>query len=92
MLIEDIPLKHKSRNSWPLKQSQSMEEEWAFAYQAAFNLIIKKFTFAPVLAFSNWQLPYLLPTDASMAGLGAVLYQVQDGQTCVVAYVSRGLS
>lgn len=67
-------------------------EKWTAVCQAASDLIIEKLTSAPVLAFSNWQLPYLLHTDASMTGLGAALYQVQDGQTRVVAYASHGLS
>lgn len=49
-------------------------------------------TSAPVLAFANPQLPYVLHTDACREGLGAALYQEQEGKLGVVAYVSRGLS
>ncbi len=46
----------------------------------------------PVLGFANPKLPYTLHTDASTTGLGAALYQEQDGQSRVIAYASRGLS
>ena len=36
-------------------------------------------------------LPFKLQTDASNIGLGAVLYQHQDGQDHVVAYARRSL-
>ena len=47
---------------------------------------------APVLAFADLKRPFLLETDASKYGLGAVLQQVQeDGKFHPVAYVSCAL-
>lgn len=69
-----------------------------FALQAhtslglTFDATIKKLTTAPILGFANPKLPYIRHTDASTLGLGAALYQEQQGQKQVVAYVSRGLS
>ncbi|XP_014871285.1 afadin-like, partial [Poecilia latipinna] len=65
---------------------------WTPVCQQAFETIIEKLTTAPVLAFADPQKPYTLHTDASSTGLGAVLYQEQDGKNRVVAYASRGLS
>ena len=46
----------------------------------------------PVLAFADFKKPFLLETDASIEGLGAVLSQKQDnGRYHPVAYASRGL-
>lgn len=47
-------------------------------------------TSAPVLAIFREELPIELRTDASSAGLGAVLIQVQDGRRHVIAYMSVG--
>lgn len=67
-------------------------ERWTQACQDAFEQIIEKLTSAPVLGFADPKLPYIVHTDASTTGLGAALYQEQDGQTRVIAYASRGLS
>lgn len=67
-------------------------QRWTPQCQEAFDLIIQKLTSAPVLGFANPQLPYTLHTDASTIGLGAALYQLQDGQSRVIAFASRGLS
>lgn len=47
---------------------------------------------APVLGFADPKLSYILHTDASTTGLGAALYQEQNGQSRVIAYASRGLT
>ncbi|KAE8287194.1 Retrovirus-related Pol polyprotein from transposon opus Protease [Larimichthys crocea] len=60
-------------------------ERWTPECQRAFEEIIDKLTTAPVLGFANPKLPYVLHTDASTTGLGAVLYQEQDGQMRAVA-------
>ena len=44
-----------------------------------------------MLAYANCRLPFSVNTDASLSGLGAVLYQKQDGKDRVVAYASRSL-
>ncbi len=65
---------------------------WTPTCQQAFDLVIESFTSAPVLGFADPQKPYVLHTDASTTGLGAVLYQEQEGQCRVIGYASRGLS
>ena len=65
---------------------------WGPEQQAAFEELIRLVTTAPVLAFADYTKPYVLHTDASRDGLGAVLYQKQDGIERVIAYASRGLS
>lgn len=67
-------------------------ERWTQECQDAFTQIIEKLTSSPVLGFADPSLPYVLHTDASTTGLGAALYQEQDGRTRVIAYASRGLS
>lgn len=84
------PLNRKTMNS-ELKGSyfnlkESFGSRWTMACDEAFNTIVSKLTSAPVLGFADPTLPYILHTDASATGLGAVLYQVQDGEK------SRGLS
>ncbi|XP_023191351.1 peroxisomal trans-2-enoyl-CoA reductase isoform X3 [Xiphophorus maculatus] len=71
---------------------QSFGDKWTSHQQIAFETVISKLTTAPVLGFANPQLPYILHTDASTNGLGAVLYQEQEGKLRVIAYASRGLS
>ncbi|XP_024120340.2 uncharacterized protein LOC112141437 [Oryzias melastigma] len=67
-------------------------KRWTPTCQQAFDAVIQSLTTAPVLAFADPQKPYILHTDASTTGLGAVLYQEQEGQLRVIGYASRGLS
>ena len=47
---------------------------------------------APILAFPIYKLPFILHTDISTEGLGAVLYQKQEGKLRVIAYASRSVT
>ena len=65
--------------------------EWGTTQQEAFDSLIDKLTSPPVLAYADYRYSFQVHTDASTSGLGAVLYQHQDGKDRVVAYASRSL-
>jgi len=47
----------------------------------------KLFT-TPVLAYPNFELPFILTTDASKYAIAAILLQVEDGKERPIAYAS----
>ena len=49
-------------------------------------------TESPILAYADFKAPFILHIDASGDGLGAVLYQVQEGKQRVIAYTSQSLT
>jgi hypothetical protein len=66
---------------------------WKDVHQGAFDKLVEALTSTPVLAFADFTKEFLVETDASAyGGLGAVLFQVQDGLKRVIAYASRGLN
>jgi len=65
--------------------------QWKIEHQLAFEQLKLKLTSAPVLAMPSNDGHYILDTDASDIGLGAVLSQVQDGEERVIAFASRTL-
>ena len=65
--------------------------EWGPAQEAAFWKLKDRLVPAPVLAAPCDGREYVLNTDASLFGLGAVLQQHQDGLLQVIAYASRCL-
>ena len=59
----------------------------------AFQTLKDKCVQAPVLAFPDFRKPFLLETDASGKGLGAVLLQKQeDGHYHPLVFASRALT
>ena len=61
--------------------------------QGAFTVLKKACLEAPVLAFANFDKPFLLETDVSKLGLGAVLSQKQtNGHYHPVAYASQSVT
>ncbi|KAL7868508.1 hypothetical protein SRHO_G00098920 [Serrasalmus rhombeus] len=81
-----------NRDTLYYKPKEPFGSRWTESCKEAFDTIINKLTSAPVLAYANPKLPYILHTDASTTGLGAALYQEQDGQIRAIAFASRGLS
>lgn len=65
---------------------------WTDDCERAFQTLKDRLTTAPVLGYPDYSLPFVLQTDASGEGLGAVLVQVQNGTERVIAFASRGLS
>jgi transposase InsO family protein len=65
---------------------------WGDEQQDSFNRLIDALTNAPTLAFADFSKPFVLHTDASLQGLGAVLSQEHDGLLKPIAFASRSLS
>jgi hypothetical protein len=78
-----------SRIATPLTQltKKGVPFVWSAQCQEAFLLLKQKLTSAPVLAIPSNDRCFVVYTDASLLGLGAVLMQVER----VVAYASRQL-
>ena len=65
---------------------------WASEHQKAFDALKLALTTAPVLGYPDFEREYIIKTDASLRGLGAVLSQVDhQGKTHIIAYTSQTL-
>ena len=87
-LLGGPPKKKQGRS----KPTSSIPWVWSPECQTAFDTIKHHLCNEPVLAYADFDKPFILNTDASSYGLGAALYQLQDGKERVVAYASRSLS
>ncbi len=78
--LNDVALlvagKRKSRRK--SKQESPIEFIWGDEQQKAFETLKVRLTSPPILTYPNYSMPFILHTDASMIGLGAVLYQMGD--------------
>lgn len=78
----------------PLTQltRKNVEFQWTPKCQEAFDFLKRKLTTAPILQYPDFSQQFILHTDASDIGLGAVLAQKnQKGHETVVGYASRVL-
>eukprot|EP00731_Ephydatia_muelleri_P030185 Em0021g708a len=78
----------------PLHALTEKGREWVWSKECndAFFDLKKRLVSSPILTLPDFSLPFVLDTDASGDGLGAVLAQNVDGVERVVAYASRALS
>ncbi|GET55600.1 enzymatic polyprotein, putative [Rhizophagus irregularis DAOM 181602=DAOM 197198] len=67
--------------------------EWGIKQHEALEILKRKLTEEPVLRQPDWTRKFILITDASGIGLGAVLAQKDDkGQEYVIEYASKSLN
>ena len=65
---------------------------WSDDCQRSFDSLKSTLVSTPVLAYPDFSKEFILDTDASATGMGAVLSQVKDGQEVVIAYASKKFS
>lgn len=76
-----------------LLTQKNVSFHWTCNCQHAFEEIKSQLASAPVLAYPQFDKDFVLETDASRCGLGAVLSQIQeDSHIHPVAYASKSVS
>lgn len=65
---------------------------WGEAQTAAFQNLKGRLISSPILKYPDFEKEFILSTDASKNGLGAVLSQNHDGKEHPIAYASRALN
>ena len=65
---------------------------WTPEAQKAFDNLKEALTSSPVLAFPNFEAPFVVETDASAIAVGAVLAQKQGGRLHPIQFASRSLN
>ncbi len=78
----------------PLQEllKKSVHFRWGDEQEQVFINLKDALCKAPVLAYPDPEVPYVLDTDASNLAIGAVLSQVQDGEEKVIMYGSKAFS
>jgi transposase InsO family protein len=71
---------------------KNVEYKWTEDCQSAFQQLKEKLTEAPVLAFPDYKLKFILTTDACDSGIGGVLSQCIEGVEKPVQFLSRTLN
>ncbi len=76
----------------PSQAPPSQPVEWTGMHQEALERLIAELSSPPIMAYPDFEKSFVLHVDASEEGLGAVLYQLQEGKLRVVGYGSRTLT
>ena len=81
----------KKRKTREPADSRTVAEKWNEEAECAFQELKIRLTSSPILGYPDFARPFIVETNASHHGIGAVLSQDKDGMRKVIAYASRGL-
>ena len=93
-LLQGQEVRRKGKNvgkGTHYKGDGSIRGKWDSSCETAFAKLKQMLTVAPVLGFPDFSCGFILETDASFNGLGAVLSQKQENALVVLGYASRAL-
>ena len=66
--------------------------QWMTHCQEAFDMLKRRLITAPILAYPDFKLPFIVDSDASETGIGAILSQIQEGKERLSAYAAKSLT
>ena len=100
-LVGPAASKPKNRTKARNKETQAAEAipieletkvfEWTIEHQEAFDALKEALCTSPVLGYPDFNREFILETDASLKGLGAILSQQKERSIHVIAYASQSL-
>ena len=93
--VDPVPELHKPKTRAKGKPGQKPPKQkitWTDSHQQVLQQLLACLVSPPIMAFPDYKEPFIVHTDASSDGLGAVLYQRLHGKMRVIAYGSRTLS
>ena len=85
----------KAKNSSKKNHGQRASSDkivWEQNHQDIVNELLEILKSPVIMAYPNFEIPFVVHCDASEIGLGSVLYQKQDEKLKVISYGSRTLS
>ena len=91
-VVKNVNRNGKEGKTKSNQTASSTHISWTSQHQKILDKLIDQLTSPPIMAYPNFNDSFILHTDASEMGLGAVLYQRQNGQLRVIAYGSRTLT
>ena len=91
LLVVPELAENKKKGQTQNRAHSSQKIKWEPVHQKALEKLVHFATNPPILVFPDMQKPFFIHVDASGLGLGAILFQEQEGMNRVIGYGSRTL-